>query len=651
MNRRVDFFCQSGQSLVELLVAFSITALLLPALFLGFTSSREGKVQRQERFLATVRVREAKEALRVIRDRGWPYISVNGTYHPVLAGTTWTLAPGAEDIDGQTRSIVISDSYRDPSGALVDTPGTVDPSIKKITVSVSWSALFPSSIVTTFYLARFSNLSWIQTTQEEFDAGVKTGVVTTNVQGGEVTLGAGGSQDWCSPTLSILATDLPKQGVANAISVIEGKAFAGTGDNASGVSYATVTVSNDDSPQATVSGTFDGYKTNDIFGETNYAYLATDTNAKEIEIVDLASYNPATGKYAEAGYFDAPGNGDGASVYVSGNIGFMTTGNIFHSFDLSSKSGSRPVIDSNGVTLAGSGKSIMVVGDYAYVAIDSSSTQLQIIDIRVPSNLTVVGSASVPGGDGVDVFVNASGTRAYMATESSLSQREMFIVDITTKTGAHGALGSYEANGMNPKGVTVVPGNKAILVGSGGTYQYQVIDIANEGSPVLCTSGGRSGGLAIASGVRGIASVVEADGDAYSFIITGDANAEFKIIEGGPGGQYATNGVFESDIFEALQAASFNRFTVNHTKPANTNIEYQVAGSDQAGGSCTGASFSYVGPDGTANTRFSTGSAIPLSSGPGYKNPAQCFRYKVFLTSSDTVSSPVFNDILVNYSP
>ena len=58
---------------------------------------------------------------------------------------------------------------------------------------------------------------------------------------GEVVLGAtGGVGDWCQPTLAITALDLPKSGVANAISAIQGTLAAGTGENASGVSYANV---------------------------------------------------------------------------------------------------------------------------------------------------------------------------------------------------------------------------------------------------------------------------------------------------------------------------------------------------------------------------------------------------------------------------
>lgn len=615
----------TGQLLVELLVALAVAAILIPALATGFIASRQGKAQEQQRLEATALARQEAEAVRIVRDAGWVNVATNGTYHAVISGNTWTLASGSETMNGYTKSVAIADT------------APPDPSKKYITVAVSWGTPIHSSVTDSFYITRLTNTSWVQTTKADFDAGTKTDVITTNTNGGEVTLGAGGKADWCAPNLSIAAVDLPKNGVANAVSAIEGKLFAGTGDNASGVSYATVLIDNAHPPHATVSGTYDGFKTNGIFGEKNYAYLATDNNFKEIEIIDLTA-----SPYTEAGYFNAPGNGNGDSIYVSGNVGYMTSGSNFYTFDLANKSGSRPQLGT--AALVGTGVKMYVIGNYAYVAVNSVNTQLQILDVSDPAHPAVVGQAKVDGAAGKDIFVNSTGTRAYVATAAT-SSAELFILDVSTKTGNHNTpIGSYEAGGMNPKGVTVVPGNRAILVGTGG-QEYQAIDIADETNPFYC------GGLNIDSGVNGVSSVLEADGDAYSYIITGDATTELKLIEGGPGGKFAGTGTFESSTFDATASAAFNRFIVNGIIHPYTTVQYQVAGADAVGDSCDGAVFTFVGPDGTPATKFSTGSAIPLSSGPGYKNPARCFRYRAYLSAQDPLFAPIFTDMTLNYSP
>lgn len=630
---------RSGQSLVEVLLAMAIASFVLPALLTGVVSGREGKAQQIQRQQAVALMTEAVEAVRSVREKGWAGFAIDGIYHPDTSSGSWGLVLGTEVVSDFTRSITVSSVERAPSGEIVTSGGTVDPSTKRVTVSVSWLTPRASSVTSDMYLTRYlDNATYEQTTVGDFTGGTLDSTSVTNTSGGEVTLGGEGVgfSDWCNPNLSINPVDLPKSGVANAISAIEGKVFAGTGENASGVSYATVDINNATPPSGSVVNTFNGYKTNSIFGEENYAYLGTDTNSKEVVIVDITTSTPS-----EAGFFDLPGAGNGDSVYVTGNTGLVTSGSTLYSFDLTSKSGSRSQIGSLG--LAARGEEIVVVGNYAYIALDSGSTQLQIVDVSNPGSMSVVGTASVNGQGGKDVFVNSGGTRAYLATAGSSSQAEFFIIDITNKSGSHSPLASFDTNGMDPLAVTVLPGNKAIIVGSNG-QEYQVINIANETSPASC------GGVDVDTGVRGLASVKETDGDAFSYIITGDASAELKIIEGFAG--EVLSGSYESKTFDAGSSAAFNRFTASATVPTGTTIAYQVAVAPAVSGSCGTANFDFIGPDGTGSTEFTASTnPIPLLTSGGYQNPGRCMRYKVIFTTTDPSIMPVLNDITINYSP
>lgn len=650
MNKRKKFI--RGQLIIEILIAFGLAMILVPALLGLFVAATSGKSQEIQRTGALALLKEEEEALRSIRENGWENIATNGTFYPKVNGSGWMLSnnPADGQVNGFTRSITMANAYRDVNQKLSLT-GNLDPSVKFITLTVSWGLLPNQEVITSYYLTRYlDNLTWLQTTTTDFSSGTLTGTQVTNDSGGEVKLGAGGYADWCNPDLNkIVQFDLPKQGVANAVSAIEGRVFAGTGDNASGVSFDNVSISNTNPPVPTSLGTYDGYKTNGIFGEANYAYVATDNNAKEIEIINLTT-NP----YSEAGYFNAPGNGNGNSIYVVGNVGYMTAANKFYTFDLSSKSGTRSELGTT--TLSATGTKIYIVGNYAYIAESSLTKQFEIIDITNPASPSVVGSISLDAGNGVDIFVNQTGTRAYLATNWISGKSDMFIFDITTKTGNHTqSLGSYSTNSMDPTGITVVPGNRAIIVGNGGTQQYQIIDITTENNLTQCVSGGRSGGLTISTGVHGISSVLESDGDAYSYIITGDAGAELKIIPGGPGGRFATNGTFESSTFTVTnsQDTAFNRYLATFTAPTGTSLSFQFAGAHSINGSCNGVTFNFAGPDGTGNTFYttSTGSIALSLDGQGYENPAGCFRYKAFFTTPDANSTPVLNDMSINYSP
>lgn len=611
-----------GQVIVEVLVAFGLATILLPVILTGFATSSSGKVQQEQRLKAQAYAQEAAEAVRNIREQDWQLISTNGTYHPKISsdcitvtGSTWKLCSGSETIEDFTRTITISDA--DP----------VDASVKKIDIDVTWNNIITSSVNESFYLTRWKNIT-----------------SSLSVSG---TLLNQGSGDWCAPTLNLGSLDLPKNGVANAISAFQFgsgdiQIAAVTGDNASGVSYANVLATDPASPatpSAAIEGTFDGYKTNDVFTEENYAYLATDTNTKEVEIIDLN--NLSGGKYAEAGYFNAPGNGNAASAATSGNVGYMVGGTKLYNFDLSSKTGSRNIIDADGTNLPGTGTKMIVSGTRAYITTNSTSAQLVVADISNTSALSVIKTFSLPAQGGKALYLNSTGTRAYVATGQSATQREVFILNIDESTPNWSAassssltLGTYETNGMDPKGVVLVNiSNYLIVAGTGGSYQYQVVDVSNENSPSLCTRGGAtSGQLSIPSGVNGIVTVFTAAQRAYSYIITGDATSELKIIEGGPGGSGSGGGLtLTSDALDAGHTSIFNRFSVSDLTPSGITATYKVAVSTD----CTAYNF-------TGNYT-SAGGSIPMNI-----NPGRCFKFQVTFSGG---AGPVGTTVDVNYSP
>src|SRR3989344_4516365 len=187
------FCCRTGQSLVELLLGMALISLVIPALLSGLVAGREGGQQQVSRLTATALMDQALEVVRSVRSAGWVAFAVNGLYHPAADGASWSLATGAQSVDGYTRVISISDTQRNSSGAIVASGGTPDPSTKTVTVTVSWSTPFPSSVSTTAYFTRYmDNLTFTHTTYDDFLGGIFSGTAVVNDMGGEVALGAGG---------------------------------------------------------------------------------------------------------------------------------------------------------------------------------------------------------------------------------------------------------------------------------------------------------------------------------------------------------------------------------------------------------------------------------------------------------------------------
>ncbi|HTH72055.1 MAG TPA: type II secretion system protein [Candidatus Pristimantibacillus sp.] len=190
MKRRTN--SQRGATLVEVLVAIALTGVMLPTLATALVTSHAGKASAQQQLQASALLHEATEAVRVVREAGWGNIAANGTYHPAVSGSTWTLASSPETIGNFTRTVTISDAERNSSGALVASSGTIDPATKHIEVSVDWTTPYSGSVSDDLYLSRWQNeTAWSQTTDTEFNTGTTTNTAVTATNGGQVELAAG----------------------------------------------------------------------------------------------------------------------------------------------------------------------------------------------------------------------------------------------------------------------------------------------------------------------------------------------------------------------------------------------------------------------------------------------------------------------------
>ncbi|MFL5746749.1 MAG: SprB repeat-containing protein [Niastella sp.] len=101
---------------------------------------------------------------------------------------------------------------------------------------------------------------------------------------------------------------------------------------------------------------------------------------------------------------------------------------------------------------------------------------------------------------------------------------------------------------------------------------------------------------------------------------------------------YFGSGNLVSAVKDANPAVGFapvwTTLTWTATTPASTAIQLQVAASNSSSGP-----FNFVGPDGTASTFFTSGASLSRFNGLRY------LKYKAFLTSGVTTSTPVLNDV------
>lgn len=321
MNEHIPM--RGGQFVLELMVAIGLMLVVLPPLTYVMIATRESQPVRDVRMSAGVLVQETYEAVRSIHERGWQYVSTNGTYHPAVSGAMWTLQPGGDTVGSFRRELVISDVYRDESGAITSSgSGTLDPSTKRVETTIAWDVPHPSSIVSTWYVTRYiGNTSVVHTSEADFSPGTLYNTQVTNASGGEIMLANNNKGKWCSPAFSSTAIDLPDGPpvavVATASASVDtpNDVFVATAPETSSsikMAYVNVTA-NSENPVATLRGIFtldptkysssglvptgigidNAFKTNDIKYYKSpsgnvYALMTTDLPDKEVIAVQVS---------------------------------------------------------------------------------------------------------------------------------------------------------------------------------------------------------------------------------------------------------------------------------------------------------------------------------------------------------------------------
>jgi len=631
-------------SLTEIVLTIGLASIIVLSVISFSLEASRYNLNKWERLNAGIKIGEVGNTLQALKNDSWKSIMdipINQPKHVSLVNNRLTIADGTGSQDGLTVSFTLREVYRDASLNIVSSGGSLDYGSKKAEISITWTDTFGqlNSVSNNVYLTNWNTTNFIETTTAEFNDGTKTGTfVDATVGDGAVRLQSMLYSDWCKPEFTQTSYNLPGTGIPTLISSIPGKAYLGSSSTTS--SLQGIDINHATTPAVVnVQGTFEGYQTKSIFSDGNYAYLATTSDTKEVVIV-----NVTTTPFTEVGYFNASGTTDAESVYVKDNVGYVIQGKEIRSFDISTKTGSRPQLHSLTVAkglygfFVGIASEIEIRGNYAFISLYNDWYELVVVNISNPSSMSLAGNSDVNYQQSNDLFVNSDGTRVYIGTTSASSSNEFFIIDTSVKKNGMPVIGSYDTNGMSVNGVTVID-NKAIVVGANGE-EYQVVNLDNVSNLVRC------GGLNTDTPLNGVTSVVTPLNERFTYVISNDANAEFKIIKGGDsdisGNGYLASGEYVSNILDiGTNKVYYYLFKWASTVPANTDLKFQIRSGNQANLS----DGTWVGPDGTAATYFTSSAGQFL---PAVLNGKRYIQYKSFF-SSGKLNTPVLTDITLNY--
>ncbi|HEX8117203.1 MAG TPA: carboxypeptidase regulatory-like domain-containing protein, partial [Pyrinomonadaceae bacterium] len=129
-------------------------------------------------------------------------------------------------------------------------------------------------------------------------------------------------------------------------------------------------------------------------------------------------------------------------------------------------------------------------------------------------------------------------------------------------------------------------------------------------------------------------------GGSWSQLVSGTATLDLAFRAYVVSTNYQATGNYVSAPKDANQAdgtqAGWDKITWTAATPAGTDVKFQAAAGNLAGGL-----FTFVGPDGTPNTYFSNGASLAQFNGFRY------LKYKAYLSTTNTAVTPTLGDVTV----
>jgi len=177
---------------------------------------------------------------------------------------------------------------------------------------------------------------------------------------------------------------------------------------------------------------------------------------------------------------------------------------------------------------------------------------------------------------------------------------------------------------------------------AGTQYALVIRPTANPspGTYALTRSGTATAGSDVYAGGTRVSGATS--GTVWSIPLTGgvstDAGFKTYVFSG-----YSSSGDLISTVKDSAPGAgttTWSSISWTATTPANTSVQFQVAASNSATGP-----FTFVGPDGT-NATFFTTSGASLAEFDGFRY----LEYHAFLATTDSTVSPTLSDVTINYS-
>lgn len=433
MQREWSITRQRGFSLVEVLLAVTVFALLSTAVIGALVYGRASTASAGDRTRGAMLAEEGAEAVRSIRNAGYSNLT-DGTYGLAQTGGIWGLS-GSSDTNGIfTRSITIASGGSNR---------------KTVTSNVSWSGV----------------------------GGSAQASVATELTNWMANL----PKTWANPS-QYAGLDLTGTIAGYKVDTAGSYAYI-VRKSSTGPNFLIVNISNPSSPTLAGSLTLAGTPTN-IKVSGNYAYVSNSSSTAELQIVNVAT--PATPTLA--GTYNASGTAGGLGVYAIGTTVYLTRAANGGNDEFVVINASTPATPTrvSGFSLNVNMNEVFVSGSTAYVATSSDTQEVLVINLTIPSLLSLGTSVDLPGTTDATT-ISGYGTTLVVGQGSTL-YTVGFLLALAPVVGGSvvlsGAINNIDVDSVH---------NYAFAGTNYVSGEFQVVNINNTSSPALLSSVDMSG--------------------------------------------------------------------------------------------------------------------------------------------------------------
>lgn len=487
----ITFKRRKSFTILEIIIAIGLFAITVGGtaglIAQTFSINRLGEEESFGNFLAI----EGLEAARTIARRDY-FNLVNGNYGLTTANDIWEFAGSSQTFSKFTRQVVVSNVFRDVSGNIVSSGGTLDLFTKRVESLVTWN----------FAPGRNNEVS-LKTYFTFWDESICEWEGTEDLnQVGEVDLPG-----------NITATDIEVEE--------EGEAGYVTGSSGNTGRFFTLNLANPLNP--TVVGQLNLTKAaNGVSVSGSFAYLATVDTEKELIVVDVSDLTDPT----EVATSSSP-VGTGLSIAATEDFVYLGVGNNsgpeFYIYNVSN-----PTVPVGTFEVGKGVSAISMAGNRAYLAVTDSGQgepNLLILNVGNPSNPTLLGSYAAPeapnGAKGEGLLYVGGILHLVISGAASEGTANYYLLDVSDPTNV-----STVGRMFNTLGVQAIldvdSGSGFALLGTNKNgYQILIVDIRNPANPIVKFP------VDLGPGVDGLGTEIKG---CYAYIASRDNNQEIKVV-------------------------------------------------------------------------------------------------------------------------